>query len=468
MCVVQVVFLVLFALFVRYHPDADSKFHPASNNATIQEAKKEHYELGEPEVYPHQKTYPMFQDVHVMIFIGFGFLMTFLKRYGFSSVGLNFMIASLSLQWAILMNGFFHLHHGIIQVDLMSLLSADFVAATVLISFGAVLGKTNPTQLIIMTLIEIPIFVINEVIGRSYLGAVDMGDSMFVHAFGAYFGLAVSLALKRDDQSTDKEGSSKNSDTFAMIGTVFLWLYWPSFNGGAATGDDQHRAIINTYISLAFCCCTAFAISCLINEEKKFDMVHIQNSTLAGGVAIGTAADMMVQPWGAALTGIVAGVLSVVGYEFITPAIHRVLKIHDTCGVHNLHGMPAVLAGVIGAIMAALANEETYGYGLYQIFPNRAPQDGTEELAAIVATGHPLEAGPGWTASYQAGMQFLALILSMVFAIVGGVLTGFVMRLGIWNDMTTPELYEDIKYWKVEDEEEGHGDIPMEAGNGKA
>ena len=27
--------------------------------------------------------YSMFQDIHVMIFVGFGFLMTFLKRYGY-------------------------------------------------------------------------------------------------------------------------------------------------------------------------------------------------------------------------------------------------------------------------------------------------------------------------------------------------------------------------------------------------
>lgn len=45
-----------------------------------------------------------------------------------------------------------------------------------------------------------------------------MGDSMFVHAFGAYFGLAVSLILNRRDVSTEKEGSSYQSDMFAMIG----------------------------------------------------------------------------------------------------------------------------------------------------------------------------------------------------------------------------------------------------------
>jgi ammonium transporter Rh len=40
-----------------------------------------------------------------MMFIGFGFLMTFLKRYGFSSVGLNFLVAAFVLQWATLTGG---------------------------------------------------------------------------------------------------------------------------------------------------------------------------------------------------------------------------------------------------------------------------------------------------------------------------------------------------------------------------
>lgn len=58
-----------------------------------------------------------FQDVHVMIFIGFGFLMTFLQRYGFSSVGFNFLIAAFALQWATLMQGFFHgMHEGKIHI----------------------------------------------------------------------------------------------------------------------------------------------------------------------------------------------------------------------------------------------------------------------------------------------------------------------------------------------------------------
>lgn len=42
------------------------------------------------------------------------------------------------------------------------MINADFSTATVLISFGAVLGKTSPVQLLIMTVLEITIFCINE------------------------------------------------------------------------------------------------------------------------------------------------------------------------------------------------------------------------------------------------------------------------------------------------------------------
>jgi len=49
-----------------------------------------------------------FQDTHVMIVVGFGFLMTFLKRYGWSSVGFNFLFTGFTIQWALLVTGFFH------------------------------------------------------------------------------------------------------------------------------------------------------------------------------------------------------------------------------------------------------------------------------------------------------------------------------------------------------------------------
>lgn len=109
-----------------------------------------------------------------------------------------------------------------------------------------------------------------------------------------------------------------------VSGTVFLWMFWPSFNSAELEGDAQHRAIINTYLSLASCCVTSFAISAALTPDHKFDMVHIQNSTLAGGVAVGTAANLMLEPYGALFVGVVAGTLSVVGYSKFTVHIYSV------------------------------------------------------------------------------------------------------------------------------------------------
>jgi ammonium transporter Rh len=39
------------------------------------------------------------------MFIGFGFLMTFLRRYGYSSVGFNFLIAAYVIEWSLLVRG---------------------------------------------------------------------------------------------------------------------------------------------------------------------------------------------------------------------------------------------------------------------------------------------------------------------------------------------------------------------------
>lgn len=59
----------------------------------------------------HSLTLPLstlvFQDVHVMIFVGFGFLMTFLRRYGFSSVGYNLFLAAFAIQWSTITLGLF-------------------------------------------------------------------------------------------------------------------------------------------------------------------------------------------------------------------------------------------------------------------------------------------------------------------------------------------------------------------------
>ena len=56
---------------------------------------------------------------------------------------------------------------------------------------------------------------------------------------------------------------------------------------------------------------------------------------------------------GGEVVALVAGFVSVAGYVFVQPFLERTLGLHDTCGVHNLHGMPGLIGGIGGAISAA-------------------------------------------------------------------------------------------------------------------
>merc|ERR1719399_2181190 len=120
---------------------------------------------------------------------------------------------------------------------------------------------------------------------------------MYVHSFGAYFGLGVSYMIGKAKEVDESEAQpSYHSNLFSMIGTIFLWMFWPSFNGALATGVQQHRVIVNTVLSLAACCVGSFIFSCLMRPDKKFEMEDIQNATLAGGVAVGSSADLVIEP----------------------------------------------------------------------------------------------------------------------------------------------------------------------------
>lgn len=62
---------------------------------------------------------------------------------------------------------------------LFRVLEGGLAAAAVLISFGAVLGKLNPFQLLVMGLVEGALFVFNAHLGYKVLGAIDVGERKF-------------------------------------------------------------------------------------------------------------------------------------------------------------------------------------------------------------------------------------------------------------------------------------------------
>ncbi|XP_033729955.1 ammonium transporter Rh type B-like isoform X2 [Pecten maximus] len=321
------------------------------------------------------------------------------------------------------------------------MISGDFNAATVLISFGALIGKTGPLQLLVMVVLEVVFANLNEYIGTEHLKVSDIGGSMFIHAFGAYFGLAVSRVLYKHSHKTSASlRTGYLSDIFALIGTIFLWCFWPSFNAGLASEDGRLRAVINTFSSLLACVVVTMAISSMLSRRGNFDISHLQNASLAGGVAVGTCANMPIKPGGAMVLGSVAAIISTLGYKYGSDILASRLKVHDPAGINNLHGMPGVLAAFGGAAMAALATKDNFGDSLYVIFPARAHN-------TINGTLYP----EGRSANEQGGYQVAALVTTLTIAIVGGLITGLVMRIPIWDDPEDEFLYDDRDYWEISD-----------------
>ena len=143
----QVLFIVLFAVFGSYS-------------------------TGPLEKTKDSNQYAMFSDLHAITLLGFGFLMTFLKRYGYGSVGFNLLLVAFVIQWALILRGWLECHPqrtGHFKIGLKNLVNADLTAVTVLISFGALLGKATLSQLVSMAIVESVVQIFNEYLNQNVI-----------------------------------------------------------------------------------------------------------------------------------------------------------------------------------------------------------------------------------------------------------------------------------------------------------
>lgn len=138
-----------------------------------------------------------------------------------------------------------------------------------LISYGALVGKLSPIQYVLLAFVETPLAVLNEWLLLGLLGVGDVGGSLVVHLFGAVFGIAAARVLFKPSQiHSEHQGSIYHSDLFSLVGTVFLWAFWPSFNSVfAVTAPEQTRAVLNTFLALLGSTVTTFLFSQLLNKE---------------------------------------------------------------------------------------------------------------------------------------------------------------------------------------------------------
>ena len=128
LCYIQAGIVVLFVAFGEYVPQADANDQRNSIGSVyggwdVEENPINRYKSSSSiganfKLTRHFVVVSVFQDVHVMVFIGFGFLMTFLKRYGFSAIGFNFLLAAIIVQWALICEGFYELKDGVTKIQI--------------------------------------------------------------------------------------------------------------------------------------------------------------------------------------------------------------------------------------------------------------------------------------------------------------------------------------------------------------
>jgi ammonium transporter Rh len=296
-------------------------------------------------------------SIHIlaMLLVGFGFLMVFVRKYGYSATTGTFLVVAAGMPSYLLVRSLGFLSaHAMSPDSIAVLLLAEFAAASALIAMGAVLGRLRVYQYALLGVFAVAAYMVNEWLvldgGLGITkGFVDSAGSIVIHSFGAYFGIGLALALTSKSSRGEVIESDETSDRFSMLGSMVLWIFWPSFCSAVVPHEQMAATVINTIMSLCGATLMSYGASAFF-RKGKVSIGDIANAALAGGVAIGATCNL-VSASGAFGIGLLAGALCVIGYVVIQPKMESLLRIVDTCGVHNLHGMPGLLGGIVAAFV---------------------------------------------------------------------------------------------------------------------
>jgi Amt family ammonium transporter len=199
----------------------------------------------------------------------------------------------------------------------------------------------------------------NDGLGKGYCDFVGSG---VVHAVGGMTELAVSMIVGPRIGKFNKDGSSNpiigHDISAVLIGCFILAFGWFGFNPGSTLGasaaGNLRIGTIAVDTMLAGCTGTLGAIIYMWAFKGKPDASMSGNGLLAGLVAI-TAPSGFVSTAGAAIIGLVAGVLVCLSCAFV----ENFMKVDDPVGAISVHGTN----GLWGVLSIGLLADGTSNYG---------------------------------------------------------------------------------------------------------
>ena len=226
------------------------------------------------------------------------------------------------------------------------------------------------------------------------LGFLDFAGSTAIHMVGGCAALIGAIILGPRIGKYGKNGKVNaipgHSLTLGALGVFILWFGWYGFNGAAAGNTDYLGQIfLTTTISPAVATCATMLFTWIKNGKPDVSMSL--NGSLAGLVAI-TAPCADVDALGAAIIGLVAGIIVVIAVEFIDIK----LKIDDPVGAVAVH----MVNGIWGTIAVGLF---ATGYGQDGYYTN----DGSGVLGLFYGGGF-----------HTLGIQLLGMVAVLAWTVV--------------------------------------------------
>jgi ammonium transporter Rh len=299
--------------------------------------------------------------IHIMamLLLGFGFLMVFVKKYGRSALTATYLLVSIAIPLYFLKESLGIFAEGSSDID--RLILSEFAAASLLICAGAVLGRLKMNQYLLLGALFIPCYAFNEwLLLSGGFGLIpehtfiDTGGSIVIHAFGALFGIGVACSMTTPKEYETPIEVDATSERFSLLGSMVLWVFWPSFCAALVAPKDIPMTVANVVIAL--CGSTLATYVASLKLRGKISVADIANAALAGGVAIGSTCDK-VPPMCAFAIGMIAGLISTVGFSRLQDRFQNAIKKVDTCGVLHLHGLPGLFGGLVAMLAVGGINK---------------------------------------------------------------------------------------------------------------
>lgn len=175
-------------------------------------------------------------------------------------------------------------------------------------------------------------------------GVLDFAGGTVVHINSGFAGLVAALVMGRR-RGFATEPMPPHNLVLSVAGASLLWVGWFGFNAGSATAANGNAGMAMAVTQIAT---ATAALAWMFAEwviKGKPSVLGIISGAVAGLVAI-TPASGFVDPRGALIVGIAAGVIC----YWATTGLKHALRYDDSLDAFGVHG----IGGMVGAILTGV------------------------------------------------------------------------------------------------------------------